>query len=133
VATSDDNVTYSSYSTFVVGEYEARYLKFKVLYTSTGTSRSMISVLSVTANVPKRQESGSDVVSGTGVYAVTFGHAFKTNPAIGISAQGLATGDFYSITSKSVSGFSIQFKNSSGTGISKTFDWIAEGAGQVIP
>jgi len=132
VATSDDNVTYSSYSTFVVGEYEARYLKFKVLFTSTGTARSMISALSVTASVPIRREFDSDVSSTTGVKAITFTHAFKTSPAIGISAQGLATGDFYSITSKSVSGFSIQFKNSSGSGVDKTFDWLAEGAGQVI-
>jgi len=132
VATSDDNVTYSSYSTFVVGEYEARYLKFKVLFTSTGTARSMISALSVTASVPIRREFDSDVSSTTGVKAITFTHAFKTSPAIGISAQGLATGDFYSITSKSVSGFSIQFKNSSGSGVDRTFDWLAEGAGQVI-
>ena len=132
VATSDDNSTYSAYSTFVVGEYEARYLKFRVLFTSNGTSRSLISALSVTSSVPKRRESDSDVVSTTGVKAITYTHAFKTSPAIGISAQGLATGDFYSITSKSVSGFSIQFKNSSGSGINRTFDWIAEGAGQVI-
>ncbi|MDP6584020.1 MAG: phage tail protein [Anaerolineales bacterium] len=132
VATSDDNVTYSSYSTFVVGEYEARYLKFQVLFTSTGTARSMISALSVTASVPIRREFDSDVSSTTGVKAITFTHAFKTSPAIGISAQGLATGDFYSITSKSVSGFSIQFKNSGGSGVDRTFDWLAEGAGQVI-
>ena len=92
----------------------------------------MISALSVTASVPIRREFDSDVSSTTGVKAITFTHAFKTSPAIGISAQGLATGDFYSITSKSVSGFSIQFKNSGGSGVDRTFDWLAEGAGQVI-
>ena len=58
---------------------------------------------------------------------MTFGTAFKTTPAIGVSAQGLATGDFYSITSKAATGFSIQFFNSSGTGISRTFDYLAKG------
>ena len=52
---------------------------------------------------------------------------FISTPAIGVSAQGLATGDFYEITSKSVSGFNITFKNSGGIAISKTFDYIAKG------
>jgi hypothetical protein len=52
---------------------------------------------------------------------------FISTPAIGVSAQGLATGDFYEITNKSVSGYDITFKNSGGTAISKTFDYIAKG------
>jgi hypothetical protein len=52
---------------------------------------------------------------------------FISTPAIGVSAQGLATGDFYEITSKSTNGFDITFKNSGGTAISKTFDYIAKG------
>ena len=64
---------------------------------------------------------------------MTFDSAFKLVPAIGISAQNLATGDFYTITNKTVSGFTIEFFNSSGSTINRTFDFIAEGVGQVIP
>jgi hypothetical protein len=39
----------------------------------------------------------------------------------------MATGDYFLLTSKSTTGFSVAFKNSSGTGISKTFDYIAKG------
>ena len=77
--------------------------------------------------MPDRVEAGSDIAAASGGQAVTFATAFKASPAIGISAQGLATGDFYSITSKSATGFSIQFKNSSGSGITKTFDYLARG------
>jgi hypothetical protein len=45
----------------------------------------------------------------------------------------MATGDFYTITSKTVSGFVIEFFNSSGSTVDRTFDFIAEGVGQVIP
>ena len=69
----------------------------------------------------------NDVVSGAGTKSITFSPVFISTPAIGVSAQGLATGDFYEITSKSTSGFDITFKNSGGTAISKTFDYIAKG------
>ena len=133
ISTSDDNVTYSSYSPFVVGEYIGRYFKFRVLFTSDDLkARSLISSLSVSSAIPKRRESGNDIASGTGGKAVTFGSAFKTNPAIGISAQNMDTGDYYTITSKSGTGFTIEFFNSSDTSINRTFDYIAEGVGQVI-
>jgi hypothetical protein len=39
----------------------------------------------------------------------------------------MATGDFYTLSNKTINGFDIAFKNSSGTGISRTFDYIAKG------
>jgi hypothetical protein len=77
--------------------------------------------------MPQRLISENDVVSGAGTKSITFSPVFISTPAIGVSAQGLATGDFYEITSKSTSGFDITFKNSGGTAISKTFDYIAKG------
>jgi hypothetical protein len=97
-------------------------------------ARSLISNLSVTASLAKRRESGNDISSTTSTSGktVTFDHAFKLVPAIGISAQDMATGDFYTITSKTVSGFVIEFFNSGGSTVDRTFDFIAEGVGQVI-
>jgi hypothetical protein len=71
--------------------------------------------------------SGNDIVSDVSGTTITFSPVFKTTPAIGISAQGLATGDFYEITSKSETSFNIVFKNSSNSAISKTFDYLAKG------
>ena len=134
ISTSDDNVTYSAYKQFVTGEHIGRYFKFRVKFTSNDTkARSLISELSVNASLSKRVESGNDISSGTGGKAITFDAGFKLNPAIGISAQSMANGDYYSITSKSTTGFTIEFFNSSATSIDRGFDYIAQGVGQIIP
>jgi hypothetical protein len=72
--------------------------------------------------------SGNDIVSGAGTKTVTFTNPFKTvNYALGITGQGMSTGDFFLVESKTINGFNITFKNSSNTAISKTFDFIAKG------
>jgi hypothetical protein len=129
IATSDDNVTYTSFRNFVIGDYTARYYKFRMRLNSLdGVSTPVITALSVTVDMPDRIFSGNDITSGTGTYSVTFTLPFySANYAVGITAQGMATGDYFLLTSKSTTGFSVAFKNSSGTGISKTFDYIAKG------
>ena len=109
---------------------KGRYFKFRCKLTNDDNkTRPKVHTLSYTVNFEKRTEASEDVVSGTGAKAITFVNSYYAIPAIGISAQGLSTGDFYSITSKSKTGFTIQFLNSSGSGISKTFDWQAVGYG----
>jgi len=65
------------------------------------------------------------------MFAVTFNPAFKVAPAIGIAAQNLAQGDYYEITSKSATGFTITFKNSGGSAVNRTFDYVAKGYGEL--
>jgi hypothetical protein len=133
ISTSDDNVTYSAFKPFTIGEHIGRYFKFRVLFTSDNLrARALIDELSVTASLSKRNESGNDISSGTGGKTITYDFGFKLNPAIGISAQSLANGDYYTITSKSTTGFTIEFFNSSDTSIDRTFDYIVQGVGQVI-
>ena len=129
IATSDDNITYTSFRNFVIGDYTARYYKFRLRLSSLdGVSTPVVTALSVTVDMPDRIFSGNDITSGTGTYSVTFTLPFySANYAVGITAQGMATGDFFELTSKTTLGFSVAFKNSSGTGISKTFDYIAKG------
>ena len=127
IAVSDDNVTYTSFRNFNVGDYSGRYFKFRLFMESLNNSATpIVSQLSVSADMPQRLLSENDVVSGAGTKSITFSPIFISTPAIGVSAQGLASGDFYEITNKSVSGFDITFKNG-GTAISKTFDYIAKG------
>tara|TARA_Y100001963_G_scaffold158704_1_gene259288 strand:+ start:1732 stop:2532 length:801 start_codon:yes stop_codon:yes gene_type:complete len=109
---------------------KGRYYKFRCKLTNDDSkTRPKIHTLTYSVNFEKRTESAEDVVSGTGAKAITFVNSYYATPSIGISAQGLATGDYYSITSKSKTGFTIQFFNSGGSGISKTFDWQAVGYG----
>ena len=129
IALSNDNITYTSFRNFVVGDYTARYYKFRVVLTSFDLSSTpVISALSVSIDMPDRIFSGNDITSGTGTYNVVFTNPFYSNSyAVGITAQGLNTGDFFTISNKTVNGFNVAFKNSSNTGVTKTFDYLAKG------
>ena len=129
IATSDDNVTYTDFRGFVIGEYEARYFKFRVVLISRdNASTPVVSAVSVTVDMQDRIFSGNDIVSGTGTKSISFTNPFKTtNYAVGVTAQGMATGDYFTVSNKAISGFDVAFFNSSNTGVSKTFDFIAKG------
>ena len=72
--------------------------------------------------------SGNDVVSGAGTKSITFTNPFKTaNYAGGITGQGMAAGDFFLLENKTINGFNVTFKNSGGSAVSRTFDFIAKG------
>jgi len=136
VAITDDDPagtpTWSDWQQFFVGDYTARAFKFKVVLTSSDTQATpAVSVLSVEIDMPDRVISGDDIASGTdaGGKIVTFVKAFKVSPALGIAAQNLQQGDFYEITTKTPSGFTIRFKDSGGTVVDRTFDYVAKGYG----
>ena len=76
-----------------------------------------------------RNAKGNDIVSGASTKAVVFTNAFYSSPSIGVAAQNMATGDYFTISSKSATGFSIDFRNSGGTHVNRTFDYVAEGYG----
>jgi predicted phage tail protein len=129
IATSDDNSTYTDFRTFVIGEYTARYFKFRVVLISRdNASTPVVSEVTVTVDMIDRIFSGNDIVSGSGTKSITFTNPFKTvNYAVGITGQGMATGDYFLVESKTINGFNVTFKNSSNTAVSKTFDFIAKG------
>jgi hypothetical protein len=88
----------------------------------------VVSQLSVTIDMPDRIFSANDLTSGASTYTATFTNPFKSvNYALGITAENMATGDYFIIENKTVSGFDVTFKNSSDTIISRQFDYIAKG------
>jgi hypothetical protein len=129
IATSDDNTTYTEFRGFVIGEYEARYFKFRVVLISRdNASTPVVSQVTVTIDMQDRIFSENDIVSGTGTKSVTFPSPFKTTGyAVGVTGQSMATGDYFTVANKTITGFDVSFFNSSNTGISKTFDYIAKG------
>lgn len=138
VATTDDDpaavdATWTAYRKFFVGDYKARGFKFKAMLTTTsGESTPVLKTLSVSVDMPDRVAAGQDLASGAGSYSVTFSPSFKETPAIGIAAQNLSQGDYYEITAKSASGFTITFKDSGGSAVSRTFDYVAKGYGELV-
>jgi hypothetical protein len=136
VATTNDDPagtpTWSEWRPFFVGDYTARAFKFKVILTTEDTQATpAVSLLSVSIDMPDRIASADNITSGTdaGGKSLSFVKAFKITPALGIAAQDLQQGDFYEITTKSPSGFTIRFKDSGGTVVNRTFDYVAQGYG----
>jgi hypothetical protein len=128
IAISADNSTYTPFQTFVVGDYFARYYKFRMVMTSAnGSASPVVTELKVTLDMEDRIESGNNIVSGTGTKAVTFTQSYVTVPALGFAVQNMASGDTYTLTNKTIAGFSVAFTNSGGSGVSRTFDFIAKG------
>ena len=78
---------------------------------------------------------------GAGAKAITFGSAFFTGtaslggtnayvPSVGITAENMQSGDFFELSSITGSGFTVTFKNSSGTAVDRNFRWQVTGYGK---
>jgi hypothetical protein len=129
IALSDDNVTFTAFKNFVIGDYTARYFKFRLyLISRDGVTTPVVSQASVTVDMIDRVFSGNDITSGATTYTVTFTNPFKTvNYAVGVTGQEMATGDFFLLENKTINGFDLTFKDSSNSVISRTFDYLAKG------
>lgn len=135
--------TWSSWSEFVNGTFKARAFQFKTELTSTDTGQNiLVDELGYIAELERRTESSESAVSsGTGTKAITFANQFFTGtasllgsnsklPSIGITAQDMQSGDYFTVSSVSATGFSVNFYNSSDTGVSRNFNWSAVGYGK---
>lgn len=134
--TNDDpsgSPTWSNWTRFFVADVQGRAFEFRAKLSSNDVNASpQVQQLTAIVDMPDRVAAGEDIVSSAGATTVTFDNAFKNVPAIGIAAQGMQTGDYYEIGSKTRSGFIITFKNSSGTAVSRTFDYVAKGYGKEV-
>jgi len=130
---SSPSAVWSEWKRFLTADYSARGIQFKLKATSAGKSHNIIiKGLSVTIDMPDRVIDLKDVVSGAGVYSVTYPQAFKNIPSVGITANNMASGDYFVISNKTDEGFDIVFKNSAGTNISRTFDALIRGYGRKL-
>ncbi|MCE9566377.1 MAG: hypothetical protein K8U57_30505 [Planctomycetes bacterium] len=135
--TTDDDPAgspvWSDWRQFFVGDYTARAFEFQLRMTSANTNHNiLVTELGVTVDMPDRVESQYGIISGAGSYAVTYANAFRTTPSLNVNAYDLGTGDYYAITSESETGFTVTFKNSGGTSVSRKFDYQAKGYGKLI-
>ena len=135
--------TYTAFQTFANGTYKARGLQFRAKLTSSDPAQDIkVTQLGYTATFQRRTEqSATAISSGAGAKAITFDKAFFTGtsalngvnsslPSIGITAQNMASGDYFEVTSVSGTGFTVHFKNSSNASISRNFNYSAVGFGK---
>ena len=135
--------TYSAFQTFANGTYKARGLQFRAKLTSSDPAQDIkVTELGYTATFQRRTEqSATAISSGAGAKSITFDKPFFTGtsslngvnsslPSIGITAQNMASGDYFEVTSVSGTGFTVHFKNSSNASISRNFNYSAVGFGK---
>lgn len=137
VSTTEDNPTgspvWSGWMPFVVGDYKARAFRFRTLLQSSAYNITpSLSQISVDIDMPERTASLRNIASAAGGSGIVFDRPFRAVPVISVTAQNMATGDYYSITSATETGFSIRFFNAAGTGISRNFDYLAIGYGESV-
>ena len=133
--TEDDpasSPTWGSWIPFYIGDYYARGVEFRTKLTSSNTSHNVqLDALTVTVDMPDqiKRNSGVTTSSGTnnGTEVVSYTTPYKTVPTVGITLQDSNTGDYWTISSSTASGFTVTFYNSSSTATQKTFNWISSG------
>jgi|GEM_PF-913400 len=122
---------WSDWRDFTLGEYTARGFMFRAqLRSRMATVTPVVSDISVTVDMPDRTESGKDIDPDAAGSTVGFAKAFRDTPALTVTPQDMATGDYYTITGITPTGFHIRFFNSGGGGISRRFDYVAKGFGE---
>lgn len=127
---SGSPVSWSGWMPFVIGDYTARAFEFRALLTSTAAGITpSISRLRVNVDMPDRTDAQRNISSNAAGSTISFVTPFKATPAIAVTAQDMATGDYYAITTPTETGFDIRFFNAAGTGIVRTFDYLAKGYG----
>jgi hypothetical protein len=134
ISTSNDNITYTDYRSYILGDYKGRYIKLRALLTTTNqTATPAIYELSATIDMPDRVVAENDISAGTGGKVVTFSPAFKELQGLGIEVDDLDQNNHYEVTSKTATGFTINFYQGSGTGnpITADFSYVAKGYGYV--
>jgi predicted phage tail protein len=145
--TQDDpsgSPTYSDFQNFTSGMFKARGFQFRAVLTSNDPAQDIrVFQLGYSAKLEKRidQGTGQTITSSAGVTTVPFGSPFFVGtsalgnlnqhlPTVNVTAQNLASGDFFEISNITASNFQIHFKNSSNTSISKQFTFTAVGFGK---
>ena len=124
--------TWGAWSPFFIGDYFARGLEFRAKLTSSNTSHNVhIDELTVTVDMPDQIKRNAGVTSSSGTNngteVITYATPYKIVPTVGITLQDANTGDYWTISSSTASGFTVTFYNSSSTATQKTFNWMSSG------
>jgi hypothetical protein len=80
----------------------------------------------------QRVEQSATLTSGAGTYTATYADAFYQSPSVGITGMNMATGDYFVVSGESRTGFSVVFRDSAGTAVSRQFTFTAIGYGRQV-
>ncbi len=153
VATSQTaSGTFGGFNNFANGTFKGRRFKFKLILETTNVSQNMnVQQAGYTAEFQSRTEqnyqaggstSTAPQQSGTSAKTVSFGTPFFVGtsslgganaflPSVGITIQNAQSGDFFTVTNVSGTGFTVSIKNGSSF-VDRTFTFQAVGYGKGV-
>ncbi len=129
---ADENWT--PWRKFTIGDFSGRVFAFKlrlVSYKAAVTPRVFDAVIK--ADMPDRREIMDNVISSAGATTLTYSTPFKgpgTSPNIQITQDNAQFGDYYKLTNRTLSGFTITFYDKDDNLVARQFDVSAEGYGR---
>ena len=132
--TNDDpgaSPTWSEWIPFVNGILQARAFQFKlVAFSADPGINIVIDELGASMELQQRVEQSGIITSAAGSAVVNFTYPFYQAPSVGLTAFNMNSGDYFSISSVTDTGFTLVFRNSAGTAISRNFTYTAIGFGK---
>jgi hypothetical protein len=135
--TTDDPATvdpvYGDWNEFANVISRGRGFQFKVRATSTDPDTNIIiDELGCLMELQLHTEQSGTLASGAGAYAVVFDNAFYQPPNVGVTGFNMPIGDFFTVTSVTRTGFTVEFKDSTGTSVNRNFTYTAVGYGREV-
>jgi predicted phage tail protein len=132
--TNDDPAgtpTWGEWNEYANAIVRGRGIQLKVEANTQSPQVSMtITALGATAELQQRTETAS--VSGSSTYNVTYADAFYAAPDVTISPSNMATGDFFTLTAVTRTGFTVAFKDNANAAVIRSFTYTAVGYGREI-
>ena len=110
-----------------------RGFQFKAAAFSDQISQNtIINQVGAITELQQRIERSAELTSGASTYTATFTNAFYDLPAVNIAPLNMATGDYFTLSSVTSTGFQVGFFNSGGTPVSRQFTHTSVGHGRRI-
>lgn len=128
IRTSDDNINWSGWQDYQVGDYNCRYFQIRMTLTRENLGDQVTcSTLSYSGDLPDVDEYGSDEVTvADDGREVFFTKTFHEEPNVHIEITSGA-GIYMQFVNKSTTGFTVKLYNAQGVAQTGMFDWHAHG------
>ena len=120
---------YTDFRDFIQGDYTYRRALFRAILNSRNSDRGFIDALRVTVDVPDIFDRGTVQITDAAAGAsISFSRSFRVAPEVTMTHKGgTAVAIPRLLGSVTTTGFTAVLENSSGTRVTGSFTWIAQG------
>lgn len=124
---------FGDWRTFKAGDFTAFLIQFRLrTHSNLATLGVAVESAQITIHSQSRTEGEYDIAATAGGVRVNYAEEFQFRPAIAITQDNVQAGDRYTLSNQDTAGFDIEFFNSSGTSVTRQFDWVSRGIGRKV-